>query len=65
MKRLNPYLEEGSEKQRKVRNKIKNFVWERRVVQPTHSEQWQWLSSQQASRQSWKDTHKEPKVIEG
>ena len=32
MKRLNPYSKEGSEKQRKVRNKISNFVWERRVV---------------------------------
>ena len=28
MKRLNPYSNEESEKQREVRNKISNFVWE-------------------------------------
>ena len=39
MKRFNPSLEEGSEKQRKVRNKASNFVWEWRVVQSTHPEQ--------------------------
>ena len=40
MERLNPYLDEGSEKQREVRNKTSNFVWEWRMVQPTHLEQW-------------------------
>ena len=36
--RLNPYSDEGSEKEREVRNKTSNFVWEWRVVQLTHSE---------------------------
>ena len=27
-------------KQKEIRNKTSNFVWEWRVVQPTHSEQW-------------------------
>ena len=40
MERLNPYPDEGSEKQREVRNKTSNFVWEWRMVQPTHLEQW-------------------------
>ena len=38
MKRPNPYLDKGSEKQKEVRNKTSNFVWEWRVMQPTHSE---------------------------
>ena len=37
MARFDPYPDEGSEKQREVRNKTSNIVWEWRVVQPTHS----------------------------
>ena len=33
MKRLNPYLDKESEKQREVKNKTSNFVYEWRVVQ--------------------------------
>jgi len=40
MKMLNPYPNEGGEKQREVKNKTSNFFWEWRVVQRTHLEQW-------------------------
>ena len=47
------------------KNETSNFVWECRVVQPTHSKQRQLLGSLKASAQSQKDTYKEPKAVKG